>query len=266
MCPFVNILGISLGTFALFNVLAFLVAAIPAYFSLVKTGISRGRSFGLIATTLVAGLIGNKLYGCLETWEEFIRNPVETFFSNSGFGFYGGLLLGSLAVIVFVRMHRLPFLKTLDVVFLFLPAAQIVGRMGCFLSGDGCYGVPTDSFLGMAFPNGLLPTDEKVHPTPLYEMAIYLGIYFIQRHVYQKRYVPGMVVALYLLLADLGRFFVEFLRINPRLAMGLTAPQVIALAGMLTGVFVLIASIRRTRTTERPRTRECEMASEIALE
>ena len=62
-------------------------------------------------------------------------------------------------------------LRTLD---LAAPAAAIgygLGRIGCFLSGDGCYGIPTKLPWGMSFPHGIDPIYVRVHPTPLYELT-----------------------------------------------------------------------------------------------
>jgi phosphatidylglycerol:prolipoprotein diacylglycerol transferase len=55
-----------------------------------------------------------------------------------------------------------------------LAIGQAIGRIGCFLVGDD-YGVPTALPWGMAFPHGVPPTTERVHPTQLYESAWLLG-------------------------------------------------------------------------------------------
>ena len=59
------------------------------------------------------------------------------------------------------------------------PAASVgygVGRIGCLISGDGDYGMPTSLPWGMSFPNGLVPTNQRVHPTPIYELVVALLI------------------------------------------------------------------------------------------
>jgi phosphatidylglycerol:prolipoprotein diacylglycerol transferase len=49
-----------------------------------------------------------------------------------------------------------------------LSIGQAVGRLGCQLSGDGDYGVPTTMPWGMSYPNGVVPTTDVVHPTPIH--------------------------------------------------------------------------------------------------
>ncbi len=59
------------------------------------------------------------------------------------------------------------------------PAVSVgygVGRIGCLVSGDGDYGIPTSLPWGMSFPHGLVPTTQRVHPTPIYELLVALLI------------------------------------------------------------------------------------------
>ncbi len=81
-----------------------------------------------------------------------------------------------------------------------LAAGYAVGRIGCQLSGDGDYGKPTDSFLGMSYPDGTVPTTEDVWPTPVFEtVAMALVALLLWR--LRDRYRPGVLFGLYLLLA-----------------------------------------------------------------
>ena len=113
-------------------------------------------------------------------------------------------------------------LRTLD---LAAPAAAIgygIGRIGCFLSGDGCYGIETKLPWGMSFPNGIEPTPPgvRVHPTPLYElgMGLLIGWYLWWRG--GKKHGTGAIVGEYLVLSGIARFLVEFIRRNPKVLWG----------------------------------------------
>src|SRR5215813_15521642 len=84
-----------------------------------------------------------------------------------------------LALYLLARKYKLTYLQMLD---LCSPAASIgyaVGRIGCLVSGDGDYGTPTSLPWGMSFPNGLVPTTQRVHPTPIYELLAALIIGWI---------------------------------------------------------------------------------------
>jgi len=124
------------------------------------------------------------------------------------------------------------------------PAAALgygIGRIGCFLSGDGDYGVPTSLPWGMSFPNGLVPTTERVHPTPLYELIVACAIAWILWRIGAKQIAAGrkvfagIVFACYLVLTGIARFLVEFIRINPRSFLGITNAQAASLASIAAG-------------------------------
>jgi phosphatidylglycerol---prolipoprotein diacylglyceryl transferase len=130
----------------------------------------------LIAIPSLVGLAGAKLYHVLESPAEFFAHPLALLFSPFGFAWFGGLLAGFAAFVWIGRRQHIPLLTLLDVGS---PAAALgygIGRIGCFLSGDGDYGVPTSLPWGMSFPNGLVPTSDRVHPTPIYELIVACAI------------------------------------------------------------------------------------------
>ena len=73
----------------------------------------------------------------------------------------------------------------------------------------------------MGYPNGTVPTDpgETVHPTPIYE-TLAMGLIAWWLWTLRDRVRPGVLLALWLVLAGLERFLVEFLRRNPRSCWG----------------------------------------------
>lgn len=191
-----------------------------------------GDAYFIILGIAVAGLAGSKLYHDLESPREFLAHPASMFFSNTGFAWFGALLGGLLAIWFFARHYRVPYLLLLDVC---TPAAAVgyaIGRLGCLLAGDGDYGIATSLPWGMSFPNGLVPTTERVHPTPIYEFLAWLLIFFFLwregRRSAQQQRPTGIVLAEYLILTGVARFLVEFIRINPRYYLGLFGPGVVA--------------------------------------
>ncbi len=130
----------------------------------------------LIAIPCMVGLAGAKLYHLLESPAEFFAHPLGMFFNPYGFAWFGGLLAGFAAFVWIGRRQHIPLLTLLDAGS---PAAALgygIGRIGCFLSGDGDYGIPTSLPWGMSFPNGLVPTTDRVHPTPIYELIVACAI------------------------------------------------------------------------------------------
>ncbi len=125
-------------------------------------------------------------------------------------------------------------LQMLDVAAVPLALGYAFGRIGCQLAGDGDYGVAWDGPWAMAYPNGTVPTTEEVHPTPVYEsIAMFIVAALLWR--WRHRWRPGTLFALYLFLAGLERFLVEFVRRNDEVLLGLTQPQLISLAMIAAG-------------------------------
>ena len=118
------------------------------------------------------GLLGAKL---LWTFEHAGEAPLtELLFSRGGLSWYGGLVGGVGAGLVYIKMYHWPVVRVVAAATPALAFGHLLGRIGCFLVGDD-YGLPTDLPWGVAFPQGLPPTDVPVHPTQLYE-AIGLGV------------------------------------------------------------------------------------------
>jgi prolipoprotein diacylglyceryltransferase len=126
----------------------------------------------LIAIPCLAGIVGAKLYHVLETPATFFAHPLQELLSQYGFAWFGGLLAGFAAFVWVGHRQKIPLLTVLDAGS---PAAALgygFGRIGCLLSGDGDYGIPTSLPWGMSFPDGLVPTTQRVHPTPIYELIV----------------------------------------------------------------------------------------------
>jgi phosphatidylglycerol---prolipoprotein diacylglyceryl transferase len=176
MIPFIHIGRITLATFGLCVGFAMLVS----YFVLARDFARRHISAPadlLVAVPCIAGLIGAKLYHVLEAPKELFADP-RLLISQYGFAWFGGLIGGLAAFILLARHYRVPLLEVFDAAS---PAAALgygLGRIGCLLAGDGDYGTPTSLPWGMSFPNGLVPTTQKVHPTPIYELIVAIFIFW----------------------------------------------------------------------------------------
>lgn len=209
-----------------------------------------GLAEAFVAIPSLAGIIGAKLYHVLETPRDLIADPVGQLFSKFGFAWFGGLIAGIAAFIWLARHYHIPLLKIMDAGSAAAAMGYGVGRIGCFLSGDGDYGVPTSLPWGMSFPNGLVPTTARVHPTPLYEFIVACVISLVLWKLGKKQLAPlgassesaaepsGFVFSVYLILTGVARFLVEFIRINPRSFLGLTNAQAGSLVSILGGIGV----------------------------
>jgi phosphatidylglycerol:prolipoprotein diacylglycerol transferase len=267
MIPFLHLGPLTIPTFGLMVATGLLVAAyiLQADFSRRRRQLERYRSpvqardegllarlighshedrgFVVIGIAGIVGLIGARFYHVLESPAEFFANPWPQLFSRFGFAWFGGFLGGVVALIFLARHFGIPLLEFLDICS---PAAAVgygIGRIGCLLSGDGDYGIPTTLPWGMSFPNGVVPTTQRVHPTPVYEFFIWLAIgallWRLGKRALSGAGRRGEVFCFYLILTGVARFLIEFIRINPRSFFGLSNAQTASLVSILIGGILL---------------------------
>ena len=176
--------------------------------------------------TVAAALLGARLHGAL---------------IHRGLSFFGGLALGSLAVLGYLRWQRLPLGRVTDALAPIAPVLYALFRFGCFLNGDD-YGPPTSLPWAMRFPKGTPPTLERVHPTQLYEILLMVPVLLWLR-ARRKAGLPNGALAFELcVLMGSERFVAEFWRLGARGVAGLTVSQWLALA------LVALGAIGRART------------------
>ncbi len=244
MLPYLHLFHINIPTFGLLLWLAAVAAAI-----LVDRGFKRAcieaDAVGIVAVAVVAGVVGAKLWHVLDTPAEFRMLGWKVLWDTAGFAWYGGLLFGIVALVAQGWWAKIGALRTLD---LAAPGAAVgygIGRIGCLLSGDGCYGIPTKLPWGMSFPNGLEPIYEPVHPTPLYEFLAALLIGWLLWRRAGKPHATGMILGHYLVLTGIARFLVEFIRRNPKVIFGLSNAQLASLGAAVVGVALILWSAKR---------------------
>ncbi len=256
MYPFIHVGHFSIGTFGLCLWLAAVCACWVLHKNFQRYGLPAD-AIGVVAYVTVFGIVGAKLWHVLEEPAFLMRHPADALFDRAGFAWFGGLLAGILVLLWQGRQAKTGGLAMLD---LASPAAAVgygVGRIGCLVSGDGDYGTPTRLPWGMSFPHGLVPTMQRVHPTPIYELLIALVIAgFLWRRGRPRRdrssrqSLPvGEITGEYLILSGFARFLIEFIRINPRIYWGMSNAQVASLGSIAAGILLLLWVQRRARVS-----------------
>jgi phosphatidylglycerol:prolipoprotein diacylglycerol transferase len=199
-------------------------------------------AFLIIGIIGVAGLVGARLYSVLENPRELLANP-SVLFSRYGFTWSGSVITTLVAMVYLARRFDIPVLEFMD---LCAPPAALgyaIGRIGCLLSGDGDYGVLTSLPWGMSFPNGIVPTMERVHPTPIYEflagVIIAAFLWRMSTKAMSAGGSHGEIISANLIWTGIARFLVEFIRINPRVFYGLTNAQIVSFLSMVLGFTIL---------------------------
>jgi phosphatidylglycerol:prolipoprotein diacylglycerol transferase len=197
----------------------------------------------------IGGWVGARLFLIPTGWTQFVEDPLRFLTASSGWVWYGGLVGGAVAVLAWARHERLAPAMIADIAAPVLAIGLAFGRLGCQLSGDGDYGVPTDLPWAMSYPNGVVPTAERVHPAPVYEMLA-CGALFAWLWRRRLRQPPeGSQIAVYLIGSSAVRFLIEFVRRNPTWLLGLTTAQWFSVLALALGVITWTAAIRSAPRT-----------------
>jgi phosphatidylglycerol---prolipoprotein diacylglyceryl transferase len=186
---------------------------------------------------LVGGLLGAKLLYVFEHLDE--SSFFALFLDRGGMSWFGGFVGGLAAGYLTIRSRRWPLVPVLAAATPALAVGQMLGRVGCFLVGDD-YGRPTALPWGVAFPRGLPPTLDRVHPTQIYE-AIFLAVLAWVLIRWRRQGVGDRtVLGRYFVLAGTFRFLLEFVRVNVRVLGPLTVAHCFALLVVALGVVILL--------------------------
>lgn len=205
---------------------------------------------------IIAGVIGARLWHILTpspsleaqgvTTYYYLTHPLEAIaIWKGGLGIPGAVAGGVLALWLFTRRRKLPFLTWLDILAPALALGQAIGRWGNFFNQE-LYGAPTNLPWAIYIdPQHRLPGFENVayyHPTFLYESLWDLGnmalLIWLSRR-FKDRLKTGDVFLVYLIVYPLGRFLLEFLRLDSSQVAGINANQTLMLVVMLAASLVL---------------------------
>ena len=246
-------------TYGIFLAVGMLVALYATSRLAARDGLPRERIYDLGLWVLVGGLVGSKLLMIL------VEPGVEVFtldFLRSGGVFYGGLIGGFLAVVILIRIYKLPFWKVADAFAPGVALGQAFGRQGCFAAGC-CWGKHTDLPWGVHFsdlgheytgvpvygPDG---ADLFLHPTQLYESFIMLAVFALLVYLHKRKKFDGQILIAYGIIYSIVRFSIEFIRDDPRgdlfgftTLTGLSTSQGISLLVAAGSIIFMIMRLRK---------------------
>lgn len=259
MCPRLLEIGpFTIYSYGLMLAIGFIAASYLLTLELKRRNLDPNLGNNVTLIALVGGIVGSKILFLLEHFNLFIADPFGMAFSPSGLTFYGGFILATILIYSYAKKKGIKFFTIADSVSPGLLLGYGIARIGCHLSGDGDYGFPTTLPWGTnyskgtyppsaafrnfpeitsQFPNGMVPDNTLCHPTPVYEFLL-CAVLFALMWKWRKSLRPdGRMFMLYLIFAGSERFAIEFFRLNPRLAFGLSEAQLIALILIAVGLY-----------------------------
>ena len=227
-------------------------------------------SWSFIFVAALSGIIGAKLFAVLENLPLFIKDPIGQLLSFSGLTFYGGLIAGTISVVLYAKRYKINIYKLADVFAPALILAYGIGRLGCHFSGDGDWGIPStlakkpsilpDWFWSYSFPNNVIKEGDlipgcldqtaenydpygycyelssAVYPTSLYEACFgilaFIFLWNIRKHISTS----GILFCIYLILNGVERFLIEWIRVTDKILGPFTQAQIIGVIICIIGI------------------------------
>ena len=264
-----TVFGIEIAYYGVIIALGMLAGALVAYREAKKTGQKVDDYIDFTLYTLIAAIIGARIYYVIFEWDYYSAHPLEIFnLRAGGLAIYGGVLASALTLFIFTKVKKLKFWLMADTAVQGLIIGQIIGRWGNFFNREA-FGGYTDSLFAMQLPvseakgitqeliEHLVTIDGvsyvQVHPTFLYEgtwnLLLFIGICLYKRH---KKF-DGEIFAIYLMGYGVGRFIIEGLRTDQLVIKalgGIAASQVLSIILIVLAVaFVIYNRVQLKRRT-----------------
>jgi len=227
-----------------------------------RSGRNADQLTSIITWLMITAVCGARIAYIIEHWKsEFVNNPIAIIrIDQGGLMFYGGFIAASLFVALYITIKKINLFEISDVLLSVLPLGHFFGRIGCFMHGC-CYGRITSSKFGVCFPVNspawieqcnaeppLIATTAlkslPVIPTQLIEAGANLLLFAVMLLIFLKNHKRlGLPTGVYLLSYATIRFMIEYLRGDPRAAIGIfSISQTISLGLVIIGVAALFYS------------------------
>ena len=210
----------------------------------------------LLLALMLGGVAGSRIAYVIEHWQaEFAANPAAIIrVDQGGLMFYGGFILSFAIFFIWCAIRREHPLKLADLLAAVVPLGHAFGRVGCFFYGC-CYGRDSNAWCAVVFPPGSPSWHEHgrrlvpVLPTQLFEAAalilLFAALMWLWRRPSRR---PGMIVGAYLVGYAVIRFGIEYLRGDPRAAVGpFSISQAISICMVAVGAFFIARACHSRR-------------------
>jgi phosphatidylglycerol:prolipoprotein diacylglycerol transferase len=207
-----------------------------------RRGINPELIWDLLPWLLIAGIIGARLWHIFTPSASLVALGIDTKYylthpldainiRNGGLGIPGAVMGGALALWLYARSKKTSFAQWTDIIAPGLALAQAIGRWGNFFNQE-LYGGPTNLpwaiFIEPAYRLPEYINQAYYHPMFLYESLwnlMNMAVLLILGRKFQQKLITGDIFLVYLLIYPIGRFFLEFMRLDPSNIGGINANQ-----------------------------------------
>ena len=230
-----------------------ILAFILAYKNAKKKGLNFDVLIDTFLVSFPCAIIGARAYYVIFEWNNYKDNVMSVFnIRQGGLAIHGGLIGAFLAAFIYTRIKKINFLAYADLVAPSIILAQAVGRWGNFMNSEAHGEVVSKEFISK-FPkfiqDGMYINGQYYNPTFLYESIwdILVCIILVVILYKVKKGYEGVVISSYMILYSIGRFFIEGLRTDSLMFIGLRMAQLISLVGIILGIIFIFIIVQRNK-------------------
>ncbi|MFZ5352690.1 MAG: prolipoprotein diacylglyceryl transferase [Bacillota bacterium] len=241
-----EIFGISIRWYGILISLGMLLGILMAYREAKRQGYNPEIIIDLALWCIPMAVVGARLYYVIFEWNYYSNDLLQIFnIRGGGLAIHGGLIAAVVTGYIFTRVKKISFREVADITAPSIIIGQAIGRWGNFINGEA-HGVPTD------LPWGIMVDGVKVHPTFLYESLWNFLVFFFLIYYRRKKKAAGEVFLLYGILYSAARFFIEGLRTDSLMFLGMRTAQLVSLITIIVFVliFIYLRRIKSNRLTD----------------
>ncbi|MCP5497735.1 MAG: prolipoprotein diacylglyceryl transferase [Leptospiraceae bacterium] len=242
-------------TFSILLMIAFITGSILLPREYKRKGLIPEAADMIVFLGVLGTLVGAKIFFIFEIWDQiFVYNRAydstylyplthwngfpgqpglwSSLFSGGGLVFYGGFIVGALFIYLYFKKNNLNPGEYFDGGAPTLAIGYAIGRLGCFVSGDGCYGYHTDMNIPLLVftfgEHSAHPSGVPVWNTPVMEAIISFGFFiYFQYYARFQNFKTYSLTCQYLMFHGAARLFIEFFRVNKAVIPFVTPPKMV---------------------------------------
>ena len=226
-----NLFGVSVRWYGVIITFGIIISGYIAISNAKKVNIKADDITDYILVAMPFCIIGARLYYVFFQWEYYKGEIINV--RQGGLAIHGGIIAGILVAYFYCKNKKLKFLEFFDIICVSIPLGQSIGRWGNFTNSEA-YGTQTN------LPWAIEINGNMVHPTFLYESLWNLSLFIFLMILFRRKRFDGQIISLYLIIYSVGRFFIEYLRTDALMIMGLRTAQITSIILILLGIILYV--------------------------
>lgn len=229
-----EIFGIAIRWYGILLSVGIMAGILLAYNEAKRLGYDPEYIIDLALWCIPMAVIGARLYYVIFEWD-YYRGDIMKIINirEGGLAIHGALIAAVLTGYIFTRKKKISFWVTADIAAPGIILGQAIGRWGNYVNAEA-HGGPTD------LPWGIMVDGIRVHPTFLYESLWNIAVLIFLLIYRRKKRLDGEVFLFYGILYSVGRFWIEGLRTDSLMFMGMRQAQIISVATIAAFTALLI--------------------------